>query len=436
MKNGGENEVRENNRKSIARIGKLPQFTTMNVIDGQAVQGLYASLIFYSLTIDNILNIIVLLILAGVAISTLAGNDNILNNAETAVDKYNEKAEAEEAVLNTLEKKLIEFSNGGGTSTDTPPEEPEIPYVTTATEIQSATKEYKDAKENKIVVPGGFRVRTDLATTVDKGIVIEDGAGNQFVWVPVGTITKSNGNQETIELGRYTFVSNDEASADASLVAGTAILQQSASNYQSSVPIYQCWVELTEFRESNFMRDSSGENIGVNATAFDLKEWIETTSVNGGYYIARYEASFGSGDKISNFSDGVAGVTNQKPQFKQSTSYSRYPLMWETITSTTGMLWNCIRQGDASKACRNMYEGNEYNGKDYVDCDLVNGYAWDTAIVFIEKCSENSNYANKNCGSNTELYNTGTDDGKTTDMVCNIYDMAGNLQEWTTEYCN
>lgn len=59
MKNGGENEVRENNRKSIARIGKLPQFTTMNVIDGQAVQGLYASLIFYSLTIDNILNIIV-----------------------------------------------------------------------------------------------------------------------------------------------------------------------------------------------------------------------------------------------------------------------------------------------------------------------------------------------------------------------------------------
>ena len=56
--------MRENNRNSIASMGKLPQFTTMNVIDGQAGLVNYSSLIFYSLTIDNILNIIVLLILA------------------------------------------------------------------------------------------------------------------------------------------------------------------------------------------------------------------------------------------------------------------------------------------------------------------------------------------------------------------------------------
>ena len=58
--------MKENNRKSIASIKKLPQFTTMNVIDGQAGLVNYSSLVFYSLTIDNILNIIVLLILAGV----------------------------------------------------------------------------------------------------------------------------------------------------------------------------------------------------------------------------------------------------------------------------------------------------------------------------------------------------------------------------------
>ena len=50
--------MKENNRKSIASIKKLPQFTTMNVIDGQAGLVNYSSLIFYSLTIDNILNII------------------------------------------------------------------------------------------------------------------------------------------------------------------------------------------------------------------------------------------------------------------------------------------------------------------------------------------------------------------------------------------
>ena len=49
--------MRENNRKPIEKCRKkLPQFTTMNVIDGQAGLVIYSSLIFYSLTIDNILN--------------------------------------------------------------------------------------------------------------------------------------------------------------------------------------------------------------------------------------------------------------------------------------------------------------------------------------------------------------------------------------------
>lgn len=55
--------MRENNRNSIEKSRKkLPQFTTMNVIDGQASLVIYASLIFYSLTIDNILNIIIAVI--------------------------------------------------------------------------------------------------------------------------------------------------------------------------------------------------------------------------------------------------------------------------------------------------------------------------------------------------------------------------------------
>ena len=48
--------MREKNRKTIEIEKMLPQFTTMNVIDGQAGLMSYSSLIFYSLTIDNILN--------------------------------------------------------------------------------------------------------------------------------------------------------------------------------------------------------------------------------------------------------------------------------------------------------------------------------------------------------------------------------------------
>ena len=76
--------MRENNRNSIEIEKMLPQFTTMNVIDGQAGLMSYSSLIFYSLTIDNILNIIVLLILAGVTISTLTGENGIITRATSA----------------------------------------------------------------------------------------------------------------------------------------------------------------------------------------------------------------------------------------------------------------------------------------------------------------------------------------------------------------
>lgn len=100
--------MRKNNRNSIASMGKLPQFTTMNVIDGQAGLVIYSSLIFYSQTIDNILNIIVLLILAGVTIAALSGDNGILQRATEAKDKT-EKTNLEEKIkLAILDAQIVE----------------------------------------------------------------------------------------------------------------------------------------------------------------------------------------------------------------------------------------------------------------------------------------------------------------------------------------
>ena len=97
--------MRENNRKPIEKYRKkLPQFTTMNVIDGQASLVLYSSLIFYSLTIDNILNIIVLLILAGVTIATLTGDNGILTKATNASEENAKAQVIEEARVDILAK--------------------------------------------------------------------------------------------------------------------------------------------------------------------------------------------------------------------------------------------------------------------------------------------------------------------------------------------
>ena len=69
-----------------------------------------------------------------------------------------------------------------------------------------------------------------------------------------------------------------------------------------------------------------------------------------------------------------------------------------------------------------------YKNDSYVESDLVNSYAWDTAIVYIQAMG-NENYANKTDGNGT-LKNT----GETEDEKCKIFDMAGNTIEWTTEY--
>ena len=104
--------MRENNRKPIEKCRKkLPQFTTMNVIDGQAGLVSYFSLIFYSLTIDNILNIIVLLILAGVTIATLTGDNGILTKATEAKDKTEEGEEEEKVKLSVAG--ALAKDNGG-----------------------------------------------------------------------------------------------------------------------------------------------------------------------------------------------------------------------------------------------------------------------------------------------------------------------------------
>ena len=94
--------MREKDRNSIEIEKMLPQFTTMNVIDGQAGLMSYSSLIFYSLTIDNILNIIVLLILAAVSIATLTGQNGILTRANDAAEETGRKTAEEKVAVEVL----------------------------------------------------------------------------------------------------------------------------------------------------------------------------------------------------------------------------------------------------------------------------------------------------------------------------------------------
>ncbi len=88
----------------------------MNVIEGQAGLENYSSLFFYSLTIDNILNIIVLLILAGVAISLTIGQNGIFSRAQTAVVLNENASVYEQLQLKVADYQMEAIESGSGTA--------------------------------------------------------------------------------------------------------------------------------------------------------------------------------------------------------------------------------------------------------------------------------------------------------------------------------
>ena len=247
-------------------------------------------------------------------------------------------------------------------------------------------------------IPAGYYY---VGGTKDTGVVISYNAndkdkgddhsvsatlqGNQFVWVPVGTIKNKDGSTNTITLGRYSNFAKQN---------GTYVPAQNANNCTQEVTINTYFKELSTFREGNTAIDSTAQN----ATARNLAEFISTSLSNGGYYIARFEAS-GTASKIT----------------------SKYN---QTVLGN-------ITQPNAAKAAREMYGEIKENNKLVYASDLVNSYAWDTAIIFIQTYStetDASSYASQN--KSTSFANT----GKSNDKYCNIFDMSGNASEWTTEY--
>ena len=348
-----------------------------------------------------VVTIVVLLILAGVTINALFGDTGIIKKAQEAQNKMDQAAENDLNALNELNEWLDDKIN------ETTEENKTVDISTIIGKAVNKNTKAEDAYGNKITIPKGFKILPhgteagsadytysgDNIPAVQDGIVIEDTqegtAGNQFVWVPVGTIKNKDNTTNTITLGRYEF-DNDTGK----LTSTTPIQVASVENCTQAVTINNYFQELSRFREGNDKDDSTAEN----ATARDLKTFIETTLSNEGYYIARFEAS-GTTSKIE----------------------SKYN---QTVLTS-------ITQLDSAKVAREMYGEIKENNELIYASDLVNSYAWDTAIIFIQTYGtgeDASSYASQN--KSTSFAKTGINP----DKYCNIWDMSGNATEWTTEY--
>ena len=365
-----------------------------------------------------VVTIIVLIILAGVSISLVLGENGIVTIAKRAKENTELAKVEEETRLNELAKQLEEGTSGGTTN---PPETIKTVEEVKGGDYFNKPTTIKDSNGNLIKVPEGFKVAEDSGINVTEGIVIEDNdiidgignnRGNQYVWIPVGKeIKKSDGTKVNITLGRYTFANgtSDKDSNGTVFTKGTPILRQSADNYTQEVVIGSYFKELATYREGVVSNGLDGLNTTsrgkqkADGTYEGIKSFIDSVKANGGYYIARYEASYGIDKKVNS---------------KVSSSYST-----TTAPTKEGALWNFITQIDAATASRELYTT--------ATTDLMNSYAWDTALVYIQEFSEDTDYSYQN-SKNTVLSNT----GKNGDEICKINDMASNTREWTTEYSN
>lgn len=307
----------------------------------------------------------------------LTGENGILTQAQKAKEETERAQEEEEGVLDNYSQ-YIEGSTNGGT-------------LTTITGNEETNTKVQDSLGNIITVPAGFRI-VNPGDNVEDGIIIEDishGAtkGSQFIWIPVGTVHIKDKEDITIKLSRYIFEKD-----------GTPI-------DQGEEPITWGGYNFSELNTSNgnatAKEDIESENVGFRKSVKD----------NGGYYIGRYEARTAIERKAK--TDSETQITLKPNEY----------------------VYNYVTQHQASKLSQEMYANSNFTS------DLMNSYAWDTAIDFLQKCDDRegdnllpySMQYSLNTGSIEPL---GTNNLERKDIICNIYDMASNCIEWTTDTCD
>ena len=310
-----------------------------------------------------VVTIVVLLILAGVSINLVLGNNGIIAKAKEAETKSAEASQNDLKGMNGLVSEM-EGALAGNGSTGSGSGNGNTGsgnnFVTKNTEVT-----YPDGK---VWIPEGFKVADDSASTVQGGVVIEDKDRNQFVWVPVATIADY----------KRTWYTGDG----------------SFSDYSEALPE-------------------------------DEKTSLERYK---GFYIGRYEA----GDKEST----VAKTLRSSNDVTKTVTIKANQAPYNYVTRTQAV---SLAEGFATK------QGYKAKTK------LVSSYAWDTTIAFLQKV--NSDYGNSSEEGNyynitfsyTDITGASQTKGKKseelvptgqTTPVCNIYDMGGNVCEWTTESCS
>ena len=223
--------------------------------------------------------------------------------------------------------------------------------------------------------------------SIADGLVVQDEDGNEFVWIPV-EVTESD--------------------------TETSIASFYRSEWENNARV----AEL----DSNYTEPYAS---GYEGEAEEYTEMVKSVYKNKGFYIGRYEA--GSLKERDGYGDGTTEMVVKKNQFPYNS------VGWGASKSdyTSDVEDDGDNQGKgAVRLSKEMYQSKNVG----VISTLCYGVQWDAMLDFIKDDNHNvtnsiswgNHYRDEGC----EIATTGSSDDY---VVKNIYDIAGNVREWTLE---
>ena len=320
---------------------------------------------------------------------------------------------------------------------------------TTANAVNLEDNEYmhveEDASGDKVPVPNGY-VGSSVAgeNEIDTGYVIYEGEEavtdsnvadaqknrNQYVWVPVPDISKFYGTDANgKKWGKiYTFSSSTSSGYDE--ITGTQPYNWSESNGVMTISSKTNYREpdvVAKYSSTGYDMDSRLKTLGIGAkTTHEFLNQLEKEFNNmvasvekyGGFYIGRYETG--------NINQDTPVIQKGNTNISSQTWYNMYKrcknIKGASTNVETGMIWG--NQWDRTLMW--LIETGSKTKEQIADDSTSWGNYYNATFEYV---NSSGSTATKNEGSSTRIPTGSAEYTKAN----NIYDLAGNVRDWTME---
>ena len=360
------------------------------------------------------------MILAGVTISLLLDENGIIKKSKDARREYGTSKTNEQEQMDNAGDWIDEAVTGKVTLA-------KVPVGTKAS--KNGTINGETGNSNNPTIPKGY-IPIDTATStwgdgstapsqdsVDYGLVIKDEKNNEWVWVPVdkgtlATMYEESSDEKTLcgtegetavktKLYSKSEIISGQTRTEPGKTSGFRepdLVVGSGSSYDTKEEYYKT---ILGFKSKEKMAE---------AFVAEYKEMIESIRKYGGFYIGRYELS-------------EAGVQNNQPTLTNTNWYNLYAKCKSLNASDkveTRMIWGC--QWDVTM---NWLISSGAKTSDEVNKDSS---SWGN--YYLTSVKADNGTTEIKASEKKAVLNTGI---TTFTMANNIYDLAGNCEEWTQE---